>query len=340
MTARLSRERVVAQLEKTLQEKGNEGKGPIALLQEFVQGSKQKQHALPANCKILQWSCDEMMVDAKLEFCATVRFLLDGLPHHATGTWQSCKAAAKRDAAQRALQLFVTCWSAASMIESQGSALSCRGEEVATDEQDSMADRIAARIWEAQELARYCDALRWSHRQSGQDHVASVELYLCGAPHTFNGCNCHSLEEACRTTASRVLWYLQAPGFRDCFELDSTADNAKDIPQAPHDWLGRDSTRQQEKEVAKQKTMLMHLQNRLQQAYSKQILAGKSAIKWSFDRNSVDRPNMVRATAEIPAISKTFTSDWQRTQRDAQKDACKKVSKFLDAGEIVHDGRS
>jgi hypothetical protein len=334
-SARALRDKVVKQKEKATEvaaASAENGKGPIAFLQEFVQGSKES--SLPAGCQILQWSFDQRMVDAKLEFCATVRFLLDGVPHHAVGTWQNGKAAAKRDAAWRALGLFVTCWVA--VPESQGNSSKKSDAAMACDDPDehgSAADHAAATLWETQELVRHCSPLSWSHKKIGQDHVAFVELSLFGVPHKFGGCNSPSLIEACSDTARRVLWYLQVPGFGDNFELDGTRYNAKDIPQAPHGWMDKDSTPPQAREVAKQRTLLMNLQNRLQQAYSKQIEERTPAIIWDFQRCNADQNSWVpcvRATATVPAANRTFTSDWQRTQREARIDACMKVSAFLD----------
>jgi len=350
--ARASRARVVIQQEKGQDRavaSGDKGKGPIALLQEFVQASK--EFSLPANCKILQWSFDDKMVDANLEFRATVRFLLDAVPHHATGTWQSGKAAAKRDAAHRALGLFVTCWGEVVESESLDGASGLLRHSVLqqpqADVRSSEADDVASVLHEAEELAYHAGPLSWSHEKDGQDYVAFVQLRLLGVPHTFKGGTRHSLVEACRATACCVLWYLQCPGFSDSLEPDFALDSVKDIPEAPQVWIKQGSPENEEKEVAKQKTLLMRLQNRLQQAYSKQIEVGTSAIKWSFERSSSDRNNLwtahIRATANIPAVNKSFMSTWKRTRFEAQTDACNLVSLFLDEeglGEEAHGGRS
>merc|ERR1711971_183616 len=85
-------------------------KGAISMLQEFVQCS-QNFH-IPPNYPVLQWSFDSQMADsATLEFRAVVAFLLEGVPHHVAGTWQLKKKDAQRDAAERALGLFVGRWS-------------------------------------------------------------------------------------------------------------------------------------------------------------------------------------------------------------------------------------
>merc|ERR1712136_176230 len=43
-------------------------------------------------------------------FRATVAFMLDGVPHHVAGGWERSKKTAQRDAASRALGLFVGRW--------------------------------------------------------------------------------------------------------------------------------------------------------------------------------------------------------------------------------------
>jgi hypothetical protein len=335
--ARISRDRVVAQ-----QERGHDGattndekeKRSIAGLQEYVQGSKESP--LPAGFKALRWSFDERMVDASLEFCSTVRFLLDGVPHHVTGAWQSGKRHAKRDTAERAYQLYASCWGALALPESEGGLalldFKSKHQHKSGHECQTEADQVAAEVYEAQELARLCSGrFSWSHKHEGQHYVASVEVLLLGVPHTFAGCTCNSLAAACRNTACRVLWYLQCPGHENSFEADTR--NAKEIPEAPVDWVTKNSPENEEKEAAKQKTLLMRLQNRLQQAYSKRLVVGAPALVWEFTRNTTDRSSWtqhVRATAFIPAIDRRFPSEWKKTQREAQLDACKKVSKFLD----------
>jgi hypothetical protein len=332
-------------------------KGCIAQLQEFVQGSK--QCPMPANCSILQWSYDHRMVESSLEFRAKVAFLLDGVPHHVLGTWQTSKLRAKRDVAERALCLFVSCWGRMAELEHDEKYESKDSPRHQPEEgQDGEAVEAAAAVEEVQLLARFCSSPpapgqpalvssevphRWSHTREGATCQAFVEIELLGVAHMFSGRPAASLNDACRDTACRVLWYLQCPGFEECFEPDLRPGSAKDIREPPADWM-RDSVLQQddEKEAAEKKTVLMRLQNRLQQNYARQIQAGKSAICWTYERDTADQNGhpAVRATAYIPAADRSFTSGWQKSQREAQLDASDCVSKFLDIEFPSQAGRS
>jgi hypothetical protein len=298
-----------------------------------------------------------MGASSNLEFRATVRFLLDRVPHHATGTWQTGKKNAMRDAAERAVALFVTRWGDVVAQTSQdplplegGGVARCikqQDPEVEQGVSSSDASRTAATLEIAQELERYCLSLsshgqtpilsensrvRWIHKQDNQGYVAFADLELVGVTHTFCGPRRNSLADACEETSRRLLWYLQCPGFEDTFDADLDFDIAKDIPEAPKDWIRQDAPENEAKEEAEEKTAVMRLQNRLQQAYAKQIAPKTSAITWNIEKKS----SMVCATAYIPAIGKDFTSEWRRGQRDAKIDACKKVSKFLDENPPEH----
>lgn len=346
--ARVLRERVVAAQPESAE------KGYIAQLQEFVQGSK--ENPMPANCSILQWDdCDQRMVSASLEFRAKVAFILDGIPHHALGTWQTSKMQAKRDVAERALFLFVTRWGSlapdrcsAHEPDSNSMPQSAQSDEA----QDVIAMEAAASVEEAQALDRFCCAPpspgqpplvtsnappRWIHSAEGGAFKAFVEIDLLGVPHMFPGRWKASLAEACQDAARRVLWYLGCPGFERSFEPVLGTDKAPEMNEPPANWK-KDPALQEDngQDAAEKKTVLMRLQNRLQQTYARQIEVGKSAICWSYERAGSDHGRaplqgpLVRATAYIPAADRSFTGDWQPVQREAQIDTCHAVSKFLD----------
>jgi len=343
--ARMLRERLVAA-------DAEASKGSIAQLQEFVQGSK--QCPLPANCSILQWSCELRTAETSLEFRAKVAFLIDGIPHHVMGIWQTSKLRAKRDAAERAVQLFVVEWGtlAEQGLRSPESDNSPQSQASSPPEMTHASDYAAAEtganVEEAKELARFCRTAaasgqpccistaslepRWSHTWADGACKAFVEIELLGVPHIFQGRAKTSLVEACRDTARRVLWYLQCSGFEHRFEPDLGRCIAKDIGEAPANWM-QDSVllEEDEKEAAEKKTVLMLLQNRLQQNYARQIEVGQKAIHWSYERNDVEIGSpSVRATAYLPAADKIFTGDWQKSQREAQIDASSYVYQFLD----------
>jgi len=339
--ARNLRDHVVATEEEATE------KGVIAQLQEFVQGSK--ECPMPANCSILQWDYDDQrMVNQSLEFRAKVAFFLDGVPHHALGTWQSSKRGAKRDVAERALCLFVTRWGC-----SAGRDLETKGASDVAPESDARVAPGAGNLplqaqdsAEAQALIAFCcsppvlgqpvfvtsaSPPRWSHEWESGECQALVEIELLGVAHTFPGLAKPSLIEAYSDAARRVLWYLQCPGYEDIFEPDLGPDHANEIREPPANWMKDKALREDDKEVAEKKTVLMRLQNRLQQNYSRHIEVGKSAISWTYERNTdKGRPQLVRATAYIPAADRRFTGAWKTTQREAQFDVCHHVSEFLD----------
>lgn len=350
--SRVSRARVVQQHEdKALDEASasaerSTGKHAIAWFQEFLQGSKDCK--VPSRFSVLQWSYEERMAQSSnLEFRATVRFLLDRIPHHATGTWQSGKKAAMRDAADRACTLFVTRWGEASVdlggVTSKEPQI-CKPQPEPEPEQganNSEAARVAATLDVAQELVRYCRLvsssgqssfmserchIHWNHEQDNQGYIVFVEFELVGVSHKFGGPHRASLSDACEDTARRVLWYLQCPGYEDVFEPNPDIDIAKDIPEAPKNWIQQDTPESDMKEEAEEKTAVMRLQNRLQQAYSKLIPPGTPAIRWEINR----QPPMICAIAKVPAVGKEFCSELKKSQREAKIDACKKVFKFLD----------
>merc|ERR1719159_743783 len=85
------------------------GGGPISRLQEFVQSDR--RYPVSSHRPILSWDFDTRMANAvTLEFRSTVSFVLEGVPHHAVGSWQSSKKGAQRDAAERVLGLLIGMW--------------------------------------------------------------------------------------------------------------------------------------------------------------------------------------------------------------------------------------
>lgn len=305
----------------------NVSKGAISQLQEFVQGAKLFQ--MPPNCPVLQWSYDSRMVGMCLEFRATVAFLLDGLPHHIVGTWKHSKKLAQRDAAERALVLFVNRW----------------GEQMvkaAVEPVDPAHLRVIRSRDPVRELYEYSStaeqtaacAPHWCRRWEGGACQAFVELQLFGVPHTFPGKFCDSEDAACADAARRALWYLQRPGWEEFYEPDPdfAKSVAQAIPEPPTMWA-RDGNEGEEHQLAERKTAVMRVQNRLQQAYARQLEAGTSVWFWSYERDSKDKgwPSLFRATVQVPLASRTFSGDWIRGQREAQINTCAKIMEFLDA---------
>lgn len=223
--------------------------GPISLLQEFVQGSR----SFPAvsHCSVLQWAFHTRSGGPQCLFMAIVAFLLDGVPHHVAGGWQPSKKLAQRDAAERALRLFVANAdnevAKASDAEWQSSASTTREEREETHA--GAASSQSAACWaytssrpeiqhEVQLLDARCQQIAatsspdasdvgeaiWSvEREGGQRYRASVEVNILGVPHTFCGPAWSTPEDAFADTARRALWYLQTPGYEDAFEPSQAA---------------------------------------------------------------------------------------------------------------------
>lgn len=303
------------------------GKGPISLLQEFVQCSKHF-HA-PQHRPILQWSFDTRMADfTSLEFRAQVAFLLDGVPHHAAGSWQPSKKLAQRDAAERALGFFVGCWGG-QLVEPPSLSAGMRDSSNASEPEKL--EEFCRHFAACEETSLLWDDV-WSN--DSKEWKACVQVHLLGVLHKFTGAPRPTQEEARAATARRVLWYLQCPGFEDTFEPDilSPAAMAKEIPAPPPNWAN-DATEEDAVQAAERKTALMRVQNRLQQAFARQLRPGQSVWEWSYETDSSDStwPPLCRAKVAVPAANRTFVGNWVRGQREAQLDACSQVAAALDA---------
>lgn len=143
-------------------------------------------------------------------------------------------------------------------------------------------------------------------------------------------------EEAARADAARrVLWYLQVPGFSELFELDlaDPALHSMKIPTPAENWARDTTLAADAKEVAKRKTAVMMVQNRLQQTFSRCLRPGQSVWEWSYETDQKDEiwPPLYRATVHIPVVDRSFTGEWGRGQREAQLSAITDVILFLDA---------
>lgn len=305
------------------------GKGVISLLQEFVQCSRQF-HA-PQHRTILQWSFDNRMADfTTLEFRGTVAFLLDGVPHHVAGAWHPSKKFAQRDAAERALSFFVGKWGEQLLVEQEG------GSKPAPS---------AGGPSEVQILEEFCASYSACGGQAPKFTISwdkgecssLAEVVLLDVPHQFLGVPKSTEEAASRDTARRVLWYLQCPGFESAFSPDPRAPavTAKEIPSPPSNWAS-DAAEDCALQMAERKTALMRVQNRLQQAFARQLRPGQSVWEWSYETDEEDTawPPLCRATVNVPVAGKKFTGGWARGQRDAQIEACNLVTAFLNEGDL------
>mmetsp|Transcript_24648 Transcript_24648/g.44826 ORF Transcript_24648/g.44826 Transcript_24648/m.44826 type:complete len:382 (-) Transcript_24648:340-1485(-) len=305
-------------------------KGPIALLQEFVQCSR--DFPLPPSYSALQWHFStRMATKAAVEHRAVVAFQLEGVPHHAAGSWQKSKKLAQRDAADRALGLFVGRW----------------GEEALKVEQGKQAPQLnmSKDTDEVQLLRAFClnepncggAEPRWTANVEKDSYVAIVEIQLLGVPHQLAGARRDSMHEARTDTAKRALWYLQCPGFETEYEAEQISPEmaSQKIPPPSENWIDGTSD-----EDAHEKTAVMCLQNRLQQQFCRQLQSGQSVCEWSYEADPEDEqwPPLFRATVHIPVVGETFVGSWARGQRGAQIKTIEQVTAFLDqyGSSLVH----
>eukprot|EP00930_Biecheleria_cincta_P070454 TRINITY_DN5808_c1_g1_i1.p1 TRINITY_DN5808_c1_g1~~TRINITY_DN5808_c1_g1_i1.p1 ORF type:complete len:455 (-),score=74.29 TRINITY_DN5808_c1_g1_i1:490-1854(-) len=318
------------QTEKTVQEDAS-GRGVISLLQEFVQCSK--QFPVPQHQPILQWSFDSHMAGlTTLEFRAQVSFLLDGVPHHVAGSWQSSKRQAQRDVAERCLVFFIGSWGAYLLEHSSEDSSTMIGTKAKTP------------ISCLEEFCLNFAACRgqppiWSQEWDGDRCRVFVELDMLGVPHKFAGDYCSNEDAAKTDTAKRVLWYFQASGYENTFEPDpkSLAITGNDIPAPPANWPSP-SEEGDYMEAAQRKTALMRIQNRLQQTFGRQLKPGQSIWEWSYEADPAD--SFYKAKVYIPAAGQFFEGSWARSQREAQLETCQHISAFLDSASFESSSMS
>lgn len=314
-------------------------KGPIAMLQEFVQCSK--AYPLPPNYSALQWSYDtRMATKAALEYRATVSFYLEGVPHHAAGKWHPAKKDAQRDAADRALQLFVGRWGK-ELLQFKPDDDACL--EGPCDSEGNSEQHEDERMLECfcEQLPICTGPIQWSieRKEGSSDCSAVVELRLLGVLHKLGGAAKSTESEARADAARRVLWYLQCPGFESAFEPERLVGSKgvkEEIATPPQDWL-HDESSQEAIAEANRKTIVMKTQNRLQQTFSRQLQAGVGVWEWTYetDPNDAVWPPLFRATVHIPVLGEKFAGDWARGQREAQIGAIALVNSFLDEDNVT-----
>jgi hypothetical protein len=278
-----------------------------------------------------------MADEATLQFRATVAFVLEGVPHHAAGSWYSSKKMAQRDAAERSLQLFSCLW---------------REEKHKDRKQPAPLSAPQGLANEVRILCAYCRSSDLCGNSPPQFEVSRledgsgllqthIEIQIMSVPHRFKGAARPSEGAASLDAAKRVLWYLKCPGFEDLFELDphDPAVLSLKIPAPAENWALIGAPAADVAEVAERKTAVMRVQNRLQQSFSKRLRPGQSVWDWSYETDAEDEqwPPLHRATVQIPVLNRSFTGDWLRGQREAQISAISAVTQFLDSYEEEGD---
>lgn len=319
------------------------------MLQEYVQSSKKFQ--APANQPILQWDFETRMADrTTLEFRATAAFLLDGVPHHTVGGWHLSKKAAQRDAAERTLSLFVVSWgrySASAAVPAVQPACTDISRS-AEGEGGGGGGGNAAPEDSVEALEEWCQghtggAPKWSLTREDGMFSARVEMPVLGVPHHFAGKALHTEEAARADTARRVLWYVQHPGFGQAFEpaQSATVVAGGRLPAPPAGWAGGSGGRE-----AARKTLVMRVQNRLQQAFARQLRPGQSAWEWSYEGEAGSPPfakpppyGRCRARVWIAVVKRTFVGAWAKGHKEAQFNVCTQVLDFLNEYESSPSGK-
>jgi hypothetical protein len=297
-----------------------------------------------------------MASKATLEYRAIVAFYLDGVPHHAAGTWQASKVRAKRDAADRALGLFVALWG--EELQRQGESKpgttsfdvwQGRGDCDDSSPEERLLENFCKQLpacsggqleWIMEpEHPEVYDAPDVHINASGRC-FAIVEINLLGVPHKLAGAVKSTAKEARADTARRALWYLQCPGYEDIFEAEKlvgrgTSGKAPaeigEIQAPPGGWVCDDSS-QEALDEAKRKTIVMRVQNRLQQEFARQLQPGQGVWEWTYsaDPNDEQWPPLFQATVRVHVLEEEFVGDWVRGQREATIDAINRVSAYLD----------
>jgi hypothetical protein len=122
---------------------------------------------------------------------------------------------------------------------------------------------------------------------------------------------------------------LQVQGFENAFEPSAATGAALNPP--PSHWAS-DASEEDALQLAERKTILMRVQNRLQQALAKDLGPGQGVWDWSFeqDHQAGGWPVLCRATVRVPALAVEFTGNWNRGQRAAQLEVCSQVVRLLD----------
>eukprot|EP00928_Gymnodinium_smaydae_P008308 TRINITY_DN13029_c0_g1_i1.p1 TRINITY_DN13029_c0_g1~~TRINITY_DN13029_c0_g1_i1.p1 ORF type:complete len:557 (+),score=110.81 TRINITY_DN13029_c0_g1_i1:77-1747(+) len=340
------------------------GKGPISMLQEFVQCSK--EFRLPPRKPILQWSYETRMADhSMLEFRATASFLLGGVPHHAAGAWHPSKKAAQRDAAEGALGLFVGRWGSQLLpsASDEGCAATAHGtpspgaSKVGTSGSGGApsppptpagaagSPKGSGAVDDVQVLERFverssvCSGVPLFHMTSENDrYQALVEFVILGVLHKFEGSIATGEREAKIQAARRILWYLQCHGYEAAFE-PSPGPTCEALSAPPPAHWASSAAEEDALQAAEKKTALMRVQNRLQQMLAQQLRPGEGVWEWSYQPDHTDGswPPLCRATVRIRALGVKFTGNWQRGHRAAQHDACARVAHYLDQGHANGD---
>lgn len=266
--------------------------GPVSKLHEWVQAQSKQGTQL----KILHWNFEQQMENKiTLQFKATVSFVVNGVPHHIEGDWQTSKKKAQKDCAERALYYF--------------------------EQLDPIS--ITYSSCPVSALSALNPPAQFTSESDGINYRSTVKILLAGVPHHFRGAWKSTEEESHRDVASRTLGYLHVPTYSEEYMAPEF-----DRQQEPtFDMKGFTMTDGEDAKLAQQKTIIMQVQNLLQKVYSKEMKPGQETWEWV---NEIDAQKNYRATVNIPVSGKSFVGNWCTGRKEAQRDACEKLKEFLE----------
>lgn len=270
-----------------------EDNGPVSRLQEWVQAQSKQGNFQ----RILYWSFEQQMEDRiTLQFKATVSFVLDNVPHHIEGDWQTSKKKSQRDTAERALFHL---------------------EHLDSVYIPSNSDAPMTTITLADPNAKYT-----IEELDGQ-YRSQLHIMISSTPHYFRGTWQQTEEMAKDDVTRRTLGYLRVPQYHDAFlspESEAQQPAIFDMKVAPDaNYASR---------VAQQKTALMQVQNLLQKVYSKEIQPGQDMWEWHWESNQNGHSRVI---VRVPVAQQSFCGDWCAGKKEAQRTTCERLKTFLEA---------
>jgi len=270
-----------------------EDNGPVSRLQEWVQAqSKQGNYQ-----RILHWNFEQQMEDRiTLQFKATVSFMLDNVPHHIEGDWQTSKKKSQRDAAARALYHFTNL------------------DEVTIPEGATPIER----------LELFDSSITFGIDKQDDLFRATAKFSVGGSVNYFRGSWQETEQAAKEDCAIRTCAYLRVSEYRVGFDtpiVDGVHQTTFDM-KAHSD--GNYALR-----IAQQKTALMQVQNLLQKVYSKNLVPGQDMWDWQWNTDPNTGKNLVKV--DVPVTGQTFYGQWCTGKKEAQRTTCEELKTFLEA---------
>lgn len=284
-----------------------EAANAVSQLQEYVQGCS----SFTPHTKILTWTFDQQLEnETSLQFCATVSFAFNSIPHHFCGGWQSSKKKAQRDTAER-----VRTYLARSFDPSgQGHTAAATARHRAAVDPGCLPEAAMQELLAVFESSGTVDAeaghssgepvLRWNiDERAASDGAAeprsqcfraTVTFYIHVVPHHFAGGWCESAPRAKADAAERVLWYFgkRAEGFAVTERPVIAAATPAPAPAASVD---------ASRAAVEDKTIIMQVQNALQKSFSKETPPGQRVWVWDYDADEAD-PQLFRARVEANSL--------------------------------------